>query len=195
MIVPDATFYLARHAAPQLGWPAPYNVLPGPPLSDLGRCQAVELAGFLAAQGVRVVYTSPFARAYETALVVAAQARCPVIPWPDLGEGGPQEPRDALQARVLRGWQAICEARHEGPVAVVTHGTPVRVILHALNDGRVNLDQYLFDYGNPLPPGGVWCAQRRGEHWDLALIFQPTERLHEEELTRNGRAFGAVVEA
>lgn len=188
------TFFLARHAAPQWGWPAPYNVCPGPPLSDLGRRQAVEVADFLATQGIAAIYTSPFARARETAEAVAVRLGCPPVPWPDLSEGGPGEGEVALRVRVLRGWAAICTGEYRGPVVVVTHGAPLRVILRALNDGRVNLDGYVFDYGNPAPPGGVWRAQHQGAQWDLALVFQPTESLREWEWTRDGRAFGAAVE-
>jgi len=192
--MPDVTVYLVRHAAPRLNWPTPYNEPPGPPLSDLGRRQAAELAGFLAARGVTVVCASTFARAHETAEVVAARAGCRLVLWPDLREREPGESKVAQRTRVQRGWQAICALAHQGPVAVVTHGTPAKLLLHALNDGRVDLSQYVFDYDNPLPPGGAWHAQRRGERWDLALVFQPTEQLHEENLTRDGRAFGATVE-
>jgi broad specificity phosphatase PhoE len=189
----DITYYLARHAAPVLGWPAPYNVSPGPPLSDLGRRQAAELAGFLAAQGVMAVYASPFARAQETAEAIAARAGCRPALWPDLSEGAPGEGEDALRTRVLRGWQTIRETEHPGPVAIVAHGSPVKAILHSLNDGRVDLSQYVFDYDNPLPPGGAWCAQWQDERWDLALVFQPAETLREWELTRGGQVFGAPL--
>lgn len=186
-------YYLARHAAPRLNWPTPYNELPGPPLSGLGRRQAAELAEFLAAQGVTVVYASPFARAHETAQAVAGRTGCPVVLLPDLREPGPGESREVKRARVLRGWQAIREAEHPGPVALVTHGTPVKLILQALNDGQVDLGRYVFDYDNPLPPAGAWRAQRRGDRWDLDLVFQPVEQLREEDLTWDGRAFGAAV--
>ena len=191
----ERTFYLVRHAAPVLGWPTPYNVCPGPPLSDLGRRQAAELAGFLAAQGVIAVHTSPFARAQETAEAIAASVGCRPVPWPDLSEGAPGEGEDALRARVLRGWQAIREIEQPGPVAIVTHGSPVKAILHALNDGRVDLSQYVFDYHNPLPPGGAWRAHWQGERWNLALVFQPTETLREWELTRGDQVFGAPLGA
>ena len=189
----DITCYLARHAAPALGWPAPYNVFPGPPLSDLGRRQAAELAGFLAAQGVKAVYASPFARAQETAEAIAARIGCRPVLWPDLSEGAPGEAEDALRTRVLRGWQTIREIEQAGPVAIVTHGSPVKAILHSLNDGLVDLSQYVFDYDNPLPPGGAWCAQWQGERWDLALVFQPAETLREWELTRGDQVFGAPL--
>ncbi|MBI4862827.1 MAG: histidine phosphatase family protein [Candidatus Riflebacteria bacterium] len=185
--------YLARHASPQLGWADPYNVMPGPPLSDLGRRQAGELAGYLAGESVTIVYASPFARARETAQQVAERVGCPVVESAGLREGGPGETIDDVRLRVLGVWRQIVENGHEGPVAIVSHGTPVKVVLESLDDGSAQLGRYLFDYGNPLPPGGAWRAVPRRPRWQLELAFKPSEILHAGHLRCDGRPFGAPI--
>lgn len=49
------------------------NREPSPPLTDLGRVQAAQLAETLAGAGIRAIYSSPLTRARQTAEIVAAR--------------------------------------------------------------------------------------------------------------------------
>ena len=73
-----------------------------PPLNDLGRRQAAELAAALANEEVTAVYTSPLRRAFETAeLIASARGLSPV-------------PVEALREVDVGSWQALTRAEVEG---------------------------------------------------------------------------------
>lgn len=66
---------LARHGETDWNRAGRFQGRADPPLNDLGRRQAVELAATLAGEEAAAVYTSPLRRALQTAEVVAAQHR------------------------------------------------------------------------------------------------------------------------
>lgn len=79
-------FYLVRHAQ-SLGNAGVPDAGPNPGLTDLGRAQAAALAQRLTAGGpIDLIWSSPFARAVETACAVAEAARVPVVLVPGLHE-------------------------------------------------------------------------------------------------------------
>jgi hypothetical protein len=51
-----------------------------------------------------------------------------------------------------------------GPIALVTHGGPVRLLLQelGLSQGEVDFYRRQFDRDNPVPPAGVWQLSRNG---------------------------------
>jgi broad specificity phosphatase PhoE len=57
-----------------------------PPLNDIGRRQARELADELAGERIDAVYTSDLARARETAAILAERGGIPVVALPELRE-------------------------------------------------------------------------------------------------------------
>lgn len=63
---------LARHGETDWNRESRFQGHADPPLNDLGRQQAAELAETLAGQKLAAVYTSPLRRAHETAEVIAA---------------------------------------------------------------------------------------------------------------------------
>src|SRR2546425_2921355 len=70
-----------------------------PPLNDLGRKQAAELAATLAGEEVTAVYASPLRRAFETAeLIASARGLRPV-------------PVEALREVDVGSWQALAPAQ------------------------------------------------------------------------------------
>jgi broad specificity phosphatase PhoE len=72
-----------------------------PPLNDLGRKQAAELAAALAGEEVTAVYASPLRRAFETAeLIASARGVRPV-------------PVEALREVDVGSWQALTRAEVE----------------------------------------------------------------------------------
>jgi broad specificity phosphatase PhoE len=114
------------------------------PLSDYGRRQARQLADALAAEKLDAVYASDLARARETAEIVAARLRLPVVLDPDLREKDwgtwegltaverervefVGESTEAHQERMLRALRRISERHADGgSVLVVTHGGSMR---------------------------------------------------------------------
>jgi probable phosphoglycerate mutase len=175
--------YLARHGTPE--WNVPglrYDIPPGPPLVAQGEAEAAKLGAFLAARGVRKVYTSPLVRALRTAEIAAAVAGLPVEVVDAVAEYRREENDDAVFARVnpffLRAWG---EAATTGPIAIVSHGGPVRVMLERLGVLPDAIWHYRrqFDHQNPLPPAGAWRVSNDGQPgaWQLDLHFTPQESI------------------
>ena len=80
--------YLVRHADVENPRRVLYGHLPGFPLSERGRAQAVEVGKRLRDRGIARILHSPLERALETADLIAAQLPepVPVIPEPALLE-------------------------------------------------------------------------------------------------------------
>lgn len=169
--------YLVRHASPD--WERrdlPYDRPPGPPLSSLGREEAARLGEFLRHLGVRRLWVSPMLRCVQTAEIVAPllgvdwQIEAGLIEW---------RAEEDLQETGQRLWMVWERARQEssrnGPLALLTHGSPIRYLLSRLGLSDEALLRHSFDHGNPLPPAGVWRAQLAAEpeRWELELVFQP----------------------
>src|SRR5438105_5656365 len=119
------------------------------PLNARGREQARSLAEELADQPIEAIYASDLSRARETAEIVAARLRLPVVVDPDLREidagslegltreeiGGRAWDGEAHQAhgeRVLRAVRRIAAAHPAGRVLVVAHGGCLRTVPETL---------------------------------------------------------------
>lgn len=173
------TVYLIRHATPD--WSRtdlPYAVMPGPPLTPQGVDEAMQLGYFLRQEGVRQLLTSPFERAAHTARIAAGIAGAPVKQEEGLTEWRPGEEVASIRARVWPAWEQACVlSQQAGPVALVTHGGPISVLLEGLGLAKDVLEQHKrrFDRNNPLPPAGVWKATLPAPDaaWDLQLAFVP----------------------
>jgi len=176
------TVYLIRHATPD--WSRTdlvYHLPPGPPLTPQGEGEARELGQFLWEAGVATIYASPLERAYRTAEIavsVGQAAQVPVTISPSIAEGRPEEKAEDVRARLWPTWEhAAALSAQTGPVALVTHGGPIAVLLKELGLPEKEIDQYKrqFDRNNPLPPAGVWRATRLpgSPAWSLSLSFVP----------------------
>jgi broad specificity phosphatase PhoE len=171
------TIYLARHAAPDRFKPGfIYHRLPGPPLTETGLQEAEALGAYLRSCGAGRIYASPFERCQQTARTAADIAG---IPWETddtLGEVQPNDKSENTLERVRPAFDRILTAHRNGsPPVLVTHGGVIGVLLGYLGVDAETLKGYQFDYGNPLPPAGVWLARRLEDDqpWDLHLAFQP----------------------
>src|SRR5918999_3118854 len=89
------TILLARHGETDWNRESRFQGHADPPLNELGRQQARELAGSLTDSGVAAVYASPLARARETAEIVAEVLGLPV------------ETRMALREVDVGSWQGL----------------------------------------------------------------------------------------
>jgi broad specificity phosphatase PhoE len=173
------TLYLIRHATPD--WSRkdiPYELPPGPPLTALGQAEARALGFFLAERRSGPWFTSPLERCLKTAEIASQLAGSPTIQvTPDLAEIRPGEPEAEVRVRLSEALAIALASTNGGKVALLfTHGGPVALLLEALGmDPKEVNSQRIYDRGNPLPPAGVWQAQRdsTGNLWQLELVFRP----------------------
>ncbi|MFN8498069.1 MAG: histidine phosphatase family protein [Anaerolineae bacterium] len=171
--MPEKTFYLIRHAAPQMGTGIAYDVAPGPPLSTDGRREARQVADFLAGRGIQRVVHSPLDRTSETAGALAERLGLTPAVDADLAEHRRGEPVETVRARVRALWEREVAS---GPsvIALVSHGSPLKELLEWVSEGRVDLTRFKFSGGNVIPTGGVWQVRGEpGRPWEALFIFQP----------------------
>ncbi len=166
-----------------------------PPLSELGREQAVAAARALGM--VDAIYASDLERAHHTAELVATQLGADVVVAPNLRERSAGEWEGRTRAEIDEGWPgflesgrrpegyepddsvlARCSLRsrrsrrpHDGDVLVVTHGGVVRVVERHLGGGAEGLIPNL---------GGLWL-----DHDDNGLkLGERVVLLDESQVTR-----------
>jgi len=170
--------YLARHATPD--WSRtdiPYDIPPGPPLTDLGEAEAKKLGAFLADAGVIQLFVSPLERAQHTAIIAAQALGVPITTVDAIAEWRHGESEEAVLGRAHAFWKELFEDNPvNGPVALFSHGGPIRLLLETLSGDPARISEYLprFDHHNPLPPAGAWRAQRQDDgSWQVDLVFTP----------------------
>jgi broad specificity phosphatase PhoE len=171
--------YLVRHATPD--WSRtdiPYHIPPGPPLVPQGEAEAGQAGRFLREAGVKRLYASPLERTLRTAEIVAAIAETPFLREEALTEWGPGDNAATVRQRLWPFWESVhAQSLHLGPLALVTHGGPIGLLLDELGVPKDTLAYYkrVFDRSNPVPPAGIWKATRpaSGEPWDVSLAFVP----------------------
>ncbi len=150
--------YLARHATPD--WnrkDIPYDVPPGPSLVPQGQAEAAQLAAWLGGRGIHQVFASPMARAWQTAEIVSAALGADLVETPDLIESRRGESFEAIHARMQRFFAGIV-ANGDVPVAAISHGFPIEVLLQSLGvsaDEMAPLRQR-FDHRNVIACAGAW---------------------------------------
>jgi len=149
---------LARHGETEWNRTGRWQGQADPPLNQVGRRQAAELAEHLAGNGVDAIYTSDLRRASETARVVGERMRLDVVEDPGLREidvgswsglthaevqarhpegfarwlageiGHDGETREQLTVRVVGAIARIGLSHEAGTVLVVTHGGAIRAL-------------------------------------------------------------------
>lgn len=173
--------YLVRHATPD--WSRTdirYDIPPGPPLTAQGEAEAANLGEFLRTVGIKRIYASPLERTRRTAEIAGGIVGVAPIEEEAIAEWRRGESETEVAARFNGLWEKICsESAAIGPIALVTHGGPVKAMLLSLGLPQTTVDEYCrkFDRGNPLPPAGVWLATGCATEtpWDLELIWTPQE--------------------
>jgi probable phosphoglycerate mutase len=174
-----STIYLVRHATPD--WSRtelPYDIPPGPPLTATGEAEAASLGEFLREAQVYRLYVSPLARSLRTAEIAGAIAGKSVEVMESIAEWRRGESETEVLARFTPFWSNICEeSANNGPIAVVTHGGPIRLMLGHLKLESAEIDFYRkqFDRDNPVPPAGAWRILRTSPQaqWQITLAFTP----------------------
>ncbi|MCY4655214.1 MAG: histidine phosphatase family protein [Gammaproteobacteria bacterium] len=175
------TIYIARHASPD--WSRTdiaYDRPPGPPLTTLGEKEAHALGTYLHSCGVSLIYASPLERAWRTAELVAEVIGIQPQVEDAIAEWRKDETRDVVAERVMGFWRrVVVETKKSGPICLVTHGGPMRLILNRLGVTSEQLRPFTerFDHNNPAPPAGLWCAIQATteDRWELNLAFTPDQ--------------------
>lgn len=173
--------YLVRHATPD--WSRTdirYDIPPGPPLTAQGEAEAAKLGEFLRAVGIKRIYASPLERTRRTAAIAGGIVGVAPLEEEAIAEWRRGESETEVAARFNGLWEKICtESTAIGPIALVTHGGPVKAMLLSLGLPQATVDEYCrkFDRGNPLPPAGVWLATGCATEtpWHLELVWTPQE--------------------
>ncbi|HVC88367.1 MAG TPA: histidine phosphatase family protein [Gaiellaceae bacterium] len=161
------TIFLARHGETDWNVEGRWQGWADPPLNDLGRAQARELAEQLRSTRFDAVYSSDLRRAHETAQIVAAPHEVPVTADPGLreidvgswsgltraelaerfpnGDRPDGETRDQHRARVHATVERIARAELGRRILIVTHGGTMRALRGQVSDGPAH----------PIPNCGV----------------------------------------
>lgn len=166
--------YVLRHAAPDRASGVPYNVVPGPPLTAIGRNEALQAGRWLSEKAIHVAYVSPFARTRQTASIVSEHLVVPFAYVEALREGAPGEDHASVKRRVTAFLETIDPLDHTA-VLLVTHGCCVLATLQVTTNDTIDLNGHTYDYGNKSPTAGIWHGQRATDgtfRWELA--FTPT---------------------
>lgn len=164
--------YLIRHAAPDRGSGIPYQIHPGPPLTEAGRKEAAEMAAWLNGRGIERVLCSPFERTTQTAAAIADRIDVEISFVEALREGAPGERLEAITERIGE-LLAQIEDSPLKRVAFVTHGACVKAVLELTTLKRIDLKGHVYDYGNCAPTAGVWHGTRFDHMWRWELTFRP----------------------
>jgi probable phosphoglycerate mutase len=149
------TLILARHGETDWNRDGIWQGHGDPPLNDLGRQQAMELAARLADLEIDALYSSDLRRAYETAEIIGQAKGLEITAEPDLREidvgswSGltseeittqfPEmthhdgEEREAFDTRAVEVLHRIASAHEGNRVLVVTHGGVVRALQRHLS--------------------------------------------------------------
>lgn len=170
--------FLARHATPNLNRKdIPYHLVPGPELTELGLQQAGELGAFLASQKVKHFLASPLERTWRTATIASQACQASLEMNPDLAEHRLDETVENVKGRSMRAFQAAAKlSAQDGPVAIVTHGSPVLALLTMLGLSQDAIKRFkAYDSGNIIPMAGAWRVERsEGGLIHLELVFAPS---------------------
>ena len=172
--MPHEIFFI-RHGQPIQNSGVPYQILPGPDLSERGRVEARQAAVFLADKGIEQLFVSPFARTTQTAEVIIDQLGLPATFTALVQEQAPNEPLDTVRVRIRELLAGLEDSPYQR-VGIVTHGSPVRAALMELSSDKIDLSKHVYPGGNPAPTCGIWQATfvdattRRFE-----LVFKPSE--------------------
>jgi len=176
--------FLIRHATPD--WERrdiPYHLPPGPPLTAQGLIEASALGEFLRHHNISHMFSSPLERCQHTTAISSSVTSASYQIDERITEWQPGEDEDAVISRIRGFLEEVCwqsahlEDLHDcNQCALVSHGGPIAMFLLLLGlDPKVLSSQRIYDHGNPLPPGGVWLAERKGtkDPWRFELVFTP----------------------
>ncbi|WP_298817033.1 histidine phosphatase family protein [Chloroflexus sp.] len=166
--------FLIRHGQPVSNPAIPYQLPPGPDLSERGRAEARQVAIFLADKGVELLLVSPFARTTQTAEVLVDALGLPVTFTTLAQEHAPNESFEQVRARARELLAGLNDSPYQR-VGIVTHGSPIRALLLELSHDQIDLSKHVYHGGNPAPTCGVWQVTFNHQRTcRFELVFKPS---------------------
>ncbi len=190
-LAPFTTLLLIRHGETDWDRQGRYDGHTDLRLNVAGRAQAIAVARGLALPRCDAIVSSPLARAWETAQIIAQKTRVRAIStdddlieraygeaegltitdrllrWPDSGWPGLEELVD-VQDRALMSLMAIASAYPGKRVAVVTHGGVINAVLTYLSRGEAGRGR------TTLYSGGITTLVRDCEGIRIESVNQTT---------------------
>lgn len=165
--------YFIRHGLAITNSGVPYQLPPGPDLSERGRAEARQAAAFLADKQLEQLFVSPFARTTQTAEVLVDTLHVPVTFTVLVQEQAPSESLDTVRVRMRELLTGLADSSYRR-IGIVTHGSPVRAALMELSHDKLDLSKHVYPGGNPAPTCGIWRVTfgNDGER-HCELIFKP----------------------
>lgn len=183
--------YLVRHGETE--WNRRHRIQGSTdiPLNDTGRAQAERTGRLLARRQWDGIYSSPLARAFETATIVAnVLGMGPPETVPELAERNygeaegltgheitqrypgsmpvpGRESRDEVASRIMPALARIAAAGPDRRVIVATHGAVIRTVLLAVSAS--------IDHGVPITNGSVHSFRLMGDSLELIEFDDPIE--------------------
>ncbi len=121
---------LVRHGLPDYRGGQPGDECPGPPLSEVGRLQALQAAAALTTFAPVAVHSSPLSRARQTAELIGQRLRVPVRVDGELREWHRTERLYEVSVRMAR-WLVRWLRGNESCAAVVAHASPLLAMLRS----------------------------------------------------------------
>jgi uncharacterized phosphatase len=163
-------------------------------INDLGRSQAVQLAGYLKKEPWDLIFSSPLKRAYETAQIIGAQLSLPDILVAELlrerdygmasgllpeerrsrfsdGVIPGQEEFEHLRKRAMNALLAITKEYPGKRIIVVSHGALTNSILYSLSGGEFG------SFKTRLKNGCLNRLVLRDNHWSVEWYNKTVEEL------------------
>lgn len=145
--------YIVRHAhaGNRASWSGPDDKRP---ISPKGILQAKAVSKYLAKNGARQIFTSPFLRCVQTVAPLAHKLGLGYVDLPELAEGAPPEGAAALLRTAKKG-TVICShgdvlsslighlAAHGAPIGPNTEIPKAAIWRFKLDDGRVKKAKYI----------------------------------------------------
>lgn len=171
-----ACLYVIRHAEPDRSNAAiSYHSFPGPGLTQQGHVQSQRLAAFLATyDAIGHIYISPFVRTRQTVAPLAESLGLEPVISDRLLEAPSNQPPPEMYEHLQQFLDEI--ALLDAPVAAVTHGNPVRILLLLASGGKLDfMTEGWDDYDNPTPVAGIWKLYKEADaaEWQCELVYRP----------------------
>ncbi len=159
--------YLVRHAVANYNSSTPYNVLPGPPLSEQGMAEASAAANVVQHSGIQRVISSPMRRCVMTADPLCERLNLELVLDDELGEVQPGEKATEMALRMLR---ATLSHGSMSALALVSHATPLEELIRTLPCGQLTLPQP-DSRGARNGTGHVWQLLRHDGEWRAQRVL------------------------
>jgi len=195
----QTTIYLIRHGEVKNPDKIIYGRLPNFGLTDKGKEEAAETAGFLQDKHIAAIYSSPLERAKQTAEIIQKKLGLPEIYFSDqLTETltsyqgkkfssldelqsevylKPLDPKDEtiedLAQRMIIFLHGVINKNEGKHVVIVSHGDPIMALKAKIKHGNKPLEFYSFKTDNYIQHAEIYEITADGNSLSIQNAFKP----------------------